>query len=259
MKNFIRSKIYMLLIITITVISCSKEDSVVDDLTDSILIEQIQNSKLIEINFKSLPQPSKYTIQNSYVPNGDSPNKSFESPSLGYKVNLVGRGRTVDVFFNTEGRELMVDGDSGSDEGDREDGGEDTEGDDDERSGNGDSGSSGDERDGERDGDDSTESCWIYTYPITYIMIDGTEIQIENEGDYTKIRQWEESNPNLDSEITLVFPITIQHRESQTTTIESPEKLREWEEENCNYEERDGDGDRGDGDSGSGDGGNRGG
>lgn len=136
MKKFIKSKIKLnvLILLSIFTITSSCEDSMVDELSDSNLIEQIQNSKLTEINFNSLPQLSKSTIQNNYVPNGDTPNKSFESPSLGYKVNLVGQGRTVDVFFNTEGRELNG--------GDREDGGDDDDGDDDnDRDGDGDSGS----------------------------------------------------------------------------------------------------------------------
>jgi len=152
MKKFIKSKIKLnvLILLSIFTITSSCEDSMVDELSDSNLIEQIQNSKLTEINFNSLPQLSKSTIQNNYVPNGDTPNKSFESPSLGYKVNLVGQGRTVDVFFNTEGRELNG--------GDREDGGEDNEGDDDERDGDGDSGNdNGGDRDDDGDDDDGDD------------------------------------------------------------------------------------------------------
>ena len=138
----------------VVTISCQDLNSTINEPSDTNLIEQIENSKLTEINFNSLPSSSKSTIQNKYIPNGDTPNKSFESPSLGYKVNLVGQGRTVDVFFNTEGRELNG--------GDREDGGEDTEGDDDERSGDGDSGSDdgGDREDGGEDteGDDNERS-----------------------------------------------------------------------------------------------------
>ena len=136
MKNFkLKIVLNVLMFFSIITITSSCDDSVdsMVDLSDSNLIEQIQNSKLTEINFNSLPQLSQSTIQYNYVPNGDKPNKSFESPSLGYKVNLVGQERTVDVFFNTEGRELNG--------GDREDGREDTEGDDDERDGDGDSGS----------------------------------------------------------------------------------------------------------------------
>lgn len=201
MKNFIKSKIKLniyLVLLSIITITSSCEDSMVEDVSDSTLIEQIKNSDLTEISFNLLPESSQTNIQNSYIPFGDIPLKSFESPSLGYKVNLSGPGRTIDVFFNTEGRELNGE--------DREDGGE-----------------------------DSSESCWDYSYPITYIMSDGTtEILIENEEDYILIREWEESNPNFDLEITLVFPITIEYGDGQTTMIESYDEIREWEEQNCN-------------------------
>ena len=201
MKNFIKSKIKLniyLVLLSIITITSSCEDSMVEDVSDSTLIEQIKNSDLTEISFNLLPESSQTNIQNSYIPFGDIPLKSFESPSLGYKVNLSGPGRTIDVFFNPEGRELNGE--------DREDGGE-----------------------------DSSESCWDYSYPITYIMSDGTtEILIENEEDYILIREWEESNPNFDLEITLVFPITIEYGDGQTTMIESYDEIREWEEQNCN-------------------------
>ena len=201
MENFIKSKIKLniyLVLLSIITITSSCEDSMVEDVSDSTLIEQIKNSDLTEISFNLLPESSQTNIQNSYIPFGDIPLKSFESPSLGYKVNLSGPGRTIDVFFNTEGRELNGE--------DREDGGE-----------------------------DSSESCWDYSYPITYIMSDGTtEILIENEEDYILIREWEESNPNFDLEITLVFPITIEYGDGQTTMIESYDEIREWEEQNCN-------------------------
>ena len=187
--------IFLFLSLMILMTSC--EDSMDDNLLDSTLIEQIKNSDLTEINFNTLPESSQSNIQNIYIPSGDIPMKSFESPSLGYKVNLLGQGRTIDVFFNTEGRELI------------------------------------DDRNDE--GDDSSESCWDYSYPITYIMSDGTtEILIENEEDYILIREWEESNPNFDLEITLVFPITIEYGDGQTIMIESYDEIREWEEQNCN-------------------------
>lgn len=149
MKKLIKCKLNVIVLLSLFAITSSCEDSILtlsDELSDSNLIEEIQNSQLLEIDYESLPPLSKSTIQNNYVPNGDAPNKSFESPSLGYKVNLVGQGRTVDVFFNSEGRELT--------RGNREDGGEDTEGDDDERNGDGDSGSS-DEGDREDEGEDT--------------------------------------------------------------------------------------------------------
>ena len=187
--------IFLFLSLMILMTSC--EDSMDDNLLDSTLIEQIKNSDLTEINFNTLPESSQSNIQNIYIPSGDIPMKSFESPSLGYKVNLLGQGRTIDVFFNTEGRELI------------------------------------DDRNDE--GDDSSESCWDYSYPITLIMSDSSEILIENEEDWTHVREWEESNPNLDIEITLVFPITIIHEfDDQTTTIESYDEIRIWEEQNCN-------------------------
>lgn len=201
MKNFIKSKIKLniyLVLLSIITITSSCEDSMVEDVSDSTLIAQIKNSDLTEISFNVLPESSQTNIQNSYIPFGDIPLKSFESPSLGYKVNLSGPGRTIDVFFNTEGREL-----NGEDREDR--------------------------------GEDSSESCWDYSYPITYIMSDGTtEILIENEEDYILIREWEESNPNFDLEITLVFPITIEYGDGQTIMIESYDEIREWEEQNCN-------------------------
>lgn len=198
LKNL--TPVLILFSIMISIWSCEK-DSIF--LSDSDLIQQIQNSKLTEINFNSLPQLSKSTIVSNYVSNGDSPKTSFESPSLGYKVNLVGQGRKVDVFFNTEGRELN----------------------------------------GEDEGEEYTDSCWVYTFPITYVMSDGTQILIENENDYTQVENWYLSNPNLEPGFSFVFPITIQYGEGQSTTIGSEEELGVWEENNCNSGEGEEEGD----------------
>jgi len=111
MKNHFKklTPIFLLFSIMISTWSCEK-DSTIDDLSvsnllsDSDLIQQIKDSDLRVIDFTSLPESSKSTIVSNYVSNGDSPNTSFKSPSLGYKVNLVGQGRKVDVFFNMEGR-----------------------------------------------------------------------------------------------------------------------------------------------------------
>ncbi|MBL6874072.1 MAG: hypothetical protein ISR02_01150, partial [Flavobacteriales bacterium] len=95
MKNFIKSKIKLniyLVLLSIITITSSCEDSMVEDVSDSTLIEQIQNSDITEISFNLLPESSQTNIQNSYIPFGDIPLKSFESPSLGYKVNLSGPG-----------------------------------------------------------------------------------------------------------------------------------------------------------------------
>ena len=202
MKNYLKKFTTVLILLSIiTTISSCEKDSTIDDLSvsnllsDSDLVQQIKNSDLTEINFNSLPQSSKSTIVRNYVSNGNSLNTSFESPSLGYKVNLVGQGRKVDVFFNTEGREL-----NGEDEGEEED----------------------------------TDSCWVYTFPITYVMSDGTQILIESENDYTQLENWYSSNPNLEPGFSFVFPITIQYGEGQSTTIGSEEELGMWEENNCN-------------------------
>lgn len=208
MKKYLKiTTVLILLSIITTISSCEKVSSVSSDYD---LIQQIKNSDLTDIDFTSLPQSSKSTIVRNYVSNGDSPNKSFESPSLGYKVNLVGQGRTVDVFFNTEGREL-----NGEDEGEGDEG----------------------------EGEDYTDRCWVYTYPITYVMSDGTEILIEDENDYTQVENWYLSNPNLEPGFSFVFPITIQYGEGQSTTIGSEEELGVWEENNCNSEEDDGEDD----------------
>jgi hypothetical protein len=202
MKKYFKNltPVLILFSIMISIWSCEK-DSIF--LSDSDLIQQIQNSKLTEINFNSLPQLSKSIIVSNYVSNGDSPKTSFESPSLGYKVNLVGQGRKVDVFFNTEGRELN----------------------------------------GEDEGEEYTDSCWVYTFPITYVMSDGTQILIENENDYTQVENWYLSNPNLEPGFSFVFPITIQYGEGQSTTIGSEEELGVWEENNCNSGEGEEEGD----------------
>lgn len=215
MKNCFKkvTPIFLLFSIMMSTWSCEK-DSTIDDLSvsnllsDSDLIQQIKDSDLRVIDFTSLPESSKSTIVSNYVSNGDSPNTSFESPSLGYKVNLVGQGRKIDVFFNTEGRELN----------------------------------------GEDEGEEYTDSCWVYTYPITYNMSDGTQILIESENDYTQVENWYSSNPNLEPGFGFVFPITIQYGEGQSTTIGSEEELGVWEENNCNSEE--GGEDEGDGDNG---------
>lgn len=69
--------------------------------------------------------------------------------------------------------------------------------------------------------------CFVFVYPITYIMPDGTEISGDSREEIgMAIRAWYEDNPGEEGHATLQFPIEIEYEDGSIETINGKEELR---------------------------------
>ena len=70
--------------------------------------------------------------------------------------------------------------------------------------------------------------CFVFVYPITYIMPDGIVFTISSEDDYeTKraIRAWYVENPGVAEKPSLQYPVEIKFRDGKTLTINNDDEM----------------------------------
>jgi len=76
------------------------------------------------------------------------------------------------------------------------------------------------------------EKCFRLVLPVTYIMLDGTEITIEQKEDRKQIKDWYEQHPDVNEKPALVFPVEIAYFDKdETTTINNREELKKARED----------------------------
>lgn len=81
--------------------------------------------------------------------------------------------------------------------------------------------------------------CIDIQFPLSYILVDGTEITGESYQEIkTAVKEWKELNPNTRPEAMLIFPISIIDAEGNTITVEDSDALAALEEE-CEDDEGD--------------------
>jgi len=71
--------------------------------------------------------------------------------------------------------------------------------------------------------------CFVFVYPITYTMPDGTVYTVEStDDDETKkaIRAWYVENPGVEEKPAIQYPIEIKFRDGKTLTINNDEELK---------------------------------
>jgi len=182
-------------------------------LSDAKLIDAIQNSSSkTEIEVAELPPPSKSTLESDY--SEYMPVNAQHAYSLGYQVALGGlgerAGRAQDVFFAEDGRRLSRDGGLGND------------------------GRPGEDRD-----DDEERECFEVVLPVTFIMPDGSTIEVATEDDYQLIRDWYDANPDVDEEPEYQYPIEIIYWDGEIVIINNADELHQaWED--CDEDDDDG-------------------
>ena len=78
--------------------------------------------------------------------------------------------------------------------------------------------------------DDEDRECFNLVLPVSYTMPDGSTITVENEEDWTAIRDWYEANPESEEKPELQFPVNVEF-DDETITVNSAEELRELTQE----------------------------
>lgn len=173
--------------------SCQKESS---KTTDAQLIEAIQkatNKQNIDIG--ELPAISQETLENEYV--DDNIDGAKLAPELGYEVDLVKlfgskASEFKQAYFNLSGRELK-----------------------------GDKGGSGDK------GDNDKRKCFELVYPVTYIMLDGTEITVVTNDDegWAEVKAWYAAHPDVKKRPEIQFPVDIKWHNGRVITINNRHEM----------------------------------
>lgn len=196
--------------------SCSKNESKIGEGSgDAELIAAIQKaSNKQNISISELPAPSRTVLNEDY--SDDYVDVATLAPELGYEVDMrcekgprVGEHRQA--YFDLRGRELRAD-----------------------HGGKGDHGDKGDKGDKER-------ICFDLIYPVTFIMQDGTEFDIESKDDeegWREIKAWYESHPDYYAKPELQFPVDIKYKDGTIVTINNAEEMREARED-CKDDEGD--------------------
>ena len=91
---------------------------------------------------------------------------------------------------------------------------------------------------GEEDWEEE-EECYAFVYPISFLMPDGSTIEISSEGDeagWMSIREYYEANPSSEEEPSMQFPVDIVFETEEgeaTITVGSGEDLDTFEDEQC--------------------------
>ena len=91
---------------------------------------------------------------------------------------------------------------------------------------------------GEEDWEEE-EECYAFVYPISFLMPDGSTIEISSEGDeagWMSIREYYEANPSSEEEPSMQFPVDIVFETEEgeaTITLGSGEDLDTFEDERC--------------------------
>lgn len=81
--------------------------------------------------------------------------------------------------------------------------------------------------------DTSNGRCFAFTFPISFIMPDESEITLASRDDWSLIREWYRANPDAEGRPEIVYPVEITFEDGTTAIINNEEELREARE-TCN-------------------------
>lgn len=81
--------------------------------------------------------------------------------------------------------------------------------------------------------DGSDKLCFILVYPYTYIMPDGTNINIRSKEDEGLVKRWYALHPGYDKRPLLQYPVIIKYRDGSTKRIQN-ERQMEQAKDDCN-------------------------
>ena len=81
------------------------------------------------------------------------------------------------------------------------------------------------------DDDKKDWDCFRLVYPITFIMLDGSAISMQDEEDWMELKSWYEVNPDIEERPILEYPVAINYRDGSTKTINNDEEMASVKED----------------------------
>ena len=81
------------------------------------------------------------------------------------------------------------------------------------------------------DDDKKDWDCFRLVYPITFIMLDGSAISMQDEEDWMELKSWYEANPVIEERPILEYPVEINYRDGSTKTINNDEEMASVKED----------------------------
>ena len=81
------------------------------------------------------------------------------------------------------------------------------------------------------DDDKKDWDCFRLVYPITFIMLDGSAISMQDEEDWMELKSWYEVNPDIEERPILEYPVEIIYRNGSSNTINNDEEMASAKED----------------------------
>ncbi len=73
--------------------------------------------------------------------------------------------------------------------------------------------------------DDEGRECFELVLPVSFVMPDGSTINVENEEGWGDLREWYMNNNETEEEPALQYPVNISYEDGTTMTINSDEEM----------------------------------
>jgi len=174
----------LLFIFGLFVVSCSN-DSEMDILSteDTALINKIELASKEIIDVSNLPDSAKMVIDQDFA---DSSIEIIQfAKGLGFKVSLITNDESITesksvLFFSSKGKKL-------------------------------------DDINVERNA--KRQRCFQFVFPIDFLMPDDSIITLNNNTEWTLVREWYNSNPVVKKRPSLSFPVNIRFQDGTTQTL----------------------------------------
>ena len=81
------------------------------------------------------------------------------------------------------------------------------------------------------DDDKKDWDCFMFVYPITFILPDNSAISMLDEEDWMKLKSWYEVNLDIEERPILEYPVEINYRDGSTKTINNDEEMASAKED----------------------------
>lgn len=174
----------LLFIFGLFVASCSN-DSEMDILSteDTALINKIELASKEIIDVSNLPDSAKMVIDQDFA---DSYVESIQfAKGLGFKISLNTNDESITesksvLFFSSKGKKL-------------------------------------DDINVERNA--KRQRCFQFVFPIDFLMPDDSIITLNNNTEWSLVREWYNSNPGVKKRPSLSFPVNIRFQDGTTQTL----------------------------------------
>jgi len=178
------STLLLLFVFGLFVVSCSNDSEMNDTFTDdTALINKIELASKEIIDVSNLPSTAKVVIDKDFA---DSSIESIQfAKGLGFKVSLITNDESItesksDLFFSSKGEKL-------------------------------------DDVNVERNA--KRQRCFQFVFPIDFLMPDDSIITLNNNTEWSLVREWYKSNSGVKKLPSLSFPVNIRLQDGTLQTL----------------------------------------